>query len=423
MSDIKARGSFGVRNTCALVGAFFLMFAAVGTSVNGLSMFYVPVSQELGFTQSQFSLTLTLISLPSIFLGPVVGDYWTKNFDKFRRIILIFGIPYGLTLSLMGLCTQLWHFYAVSLLRGALVSFTHVTLTSMLINIWFPRRRAVMTSIAMIGSSLGGLFFTQVSRIGIEQLGWRGAYMAEGFIAAAFFVLIAVLVKPVPGPGDLRGVDAISVERESGEKAGEEHSFSLRSLVRMPIFWLVAGAYFIGILSVMGIQQCITTSLQLERGYSADFAAMCYSVFTVAAIVGKLIVGWVYDKFGLKKGMLYILAAMVASCLCFLASGNPAMAVAACVLFGLGNMASTISSTVIAQELFGLKDYARIYGVLSVFINLSIALGMSVSSFIYDMSGSYDPAWVVYIVLNVLYVAAVFFAKGRLDVRKRAAEA
>ena len=414
MDSTKLRRGFGLRNTCALLGAFILMFAALGTSVNGLSMFYVPVSKELGFTQSQFSLTMTLVSLPSIFLGPVVGDYWSRNFNKFRRMILVLGVPYGLGIILMGFCTELWHFYAVSLLRGALVCFTHVTLTSMLINVWFPRRRAMMTSIAMIGSSLGGLFFTQVSRIGIEQLGWRQAYMAEGVIAAVLFVLIALLVKPVPGPGDLRGIDAVAAEASSRSGGEARREFSLKELLGRPIFWMVGLAYFLGILPVMGIQQCITTSLQLERGYGADFAAMCYSVFTVAAIVGKLAVGWVYDKFGMKKGLVFILAAMLLSCLCLLMSASPVLAVAACVLFGFGNMASTISSTVVAQELFGLRDYARIYGVLSVFINLSIALGMSLSSFIYDRSGSYDGAWLVYMALNIVYVAIIFLAAARL---------
>ncbi len=408
--------SFGMRNSLALAGAFFLVFAALGTSANGVTVFFVPVCRDLGFSQSEFSLTTTLISVPAIFLGPVVGDFWSRKFGSFRTFVLAFGVPYALTLCLQSTFTALWQFYLMALIRGMLVSFTHVTLASIIINRWFPRRCGTMNSIAMIGSSLGGLFFTQVCSRTIASLGWQAGYIVAGGVDLVLFIFVALAVRPIPGPGDLRGVDALSAEEAAGgAAAAQRRNYKLKELLHTKEFWMVAFAYLVGTIPVMGIQQCITTSLELERGFDGAFAATCYSVFTAAAIVGKPVVGRIYDKFGLVKGLSYATVLVILSCVCLMCSADPVVAVVGCILFGLGNMASTVSSIIIVQDLFGPEDYGRIYGFLTAILNLSAALGMPVSSVIYDSTGSYNGAWVLYIIFNAVYLALIISVKRRLS--------
>ena len=161
----------------------------------------------------------------------------------------------------------------------------------------------------------------------------------------------------------------------------------------------------------MGFQMCISSALQLDYGYSIAQAANCYTVFVAVAIFGKLIMGWVYDRFGAVKGLIYQGVLLILALLSMLmANGKFTFGVLLAVFFGLGNMVGTVTSTTIPPAIFGLKDYSRIYGFLTMFISGCMALGLTLSSAIYDLSGSYRPAWYLYILFNVIYISALIIA-------------
>jgi MFS family permease len=329
-------------------------------------------------------------------------------------MILVSGLGCALLLCVNALCTQLWHFYALALLRGVAVAFCSVLPASMLINKWFPEKRAVMTSVVMIGSSVGGLFFTQVCSFLLSNFNWRRAYVVLGLLDAVLFVIAALLIRPEP---PVEETTAGTVQ--AAAKAEETEGVMLQDALKMPAFWFMILGFLLGGFASMGFQGCIATALQLDYGYTVSEAANCYSVFVFTAIFGKLLMGWIFDKFGVVKGLIYQCVLLELALLFMLLAQNHTFGVLLAVAFGLGNMIGTVTSTTVPPAIFGLKDYSKIYGFLTMFITASMGLGTTLSSVIYDASGSFRSAWLLYIVFDLLCAVLLIVALVSMRNRKR----
>ena len=175
--------------------------------------------------------------------------------------------------------------------------------------------------------------------------------------------------------------------------------------LKMPLFWVTGVALFLGGVALMGVQQCFPTSMQLDFGLSASVAGNAVSIHMVFICAGKLVMGWLYDRFDQKVGILYSsLMAVVGILLLLMPGMGTATAYLFAVCFGLGNMSSTVTSTALTSGIFGLRDYGTIYGFISMFMTGGMSISPVIASAIFDTSGSYRGAW--YLFLGVMVVSA-----------------
>lgn len=414
---MKVAAKTGACGWMSLVGAFLLLFTSVGLGANGLLLFYVPVAGDLGFTQTAFSLYMTLGTIPMMIFAPFVGKFWSKNFHRLRFMIILCGLLTSVLIIGYGMCSHLWQFYVISIVRGFVSGFITILPASMLINYWFPEKRAFMTSIAFMGSSIGGMFFTQLSGFAIGNFDWRTAYILLGSVCVVLYLIIAFLVQP---PRKLEVRDGTE-SADTAEPTEEVSGYMLGEAIRMPAFWMMILGFSLGALASMGIQGCISSSVQLDYGYTAKMAATCVTIFNGTCIFGKLLMGWLYDRLGIKFGLLYICVMLILCSVSLLLSGSVLFGILASIFFGLGNMVGTITSTTVTPDIFGLKDYSSIYGVLTLFVSGSMALGLTLSSAIYDLSGSYRPAWYLYIAFNIAYVGLLLLSRKIVHSKKQSA--
>lgn len=399
--------NYSKKHWMVLAGAFLIMFCGLGLFANGLSLFNKVVAEDLGFSQTQFTLYFMVGTIVGLPLAPFVGVVWGKNYKRIKLIILLSGVGSALAIALNGFCSHLWQFYFLAVMRAFIGAFCGILPGSMLINHWFPNRRAFMTSIIMIGSSVGGLFFTQFCKIMINTYGWRSAYIVVGIIDALLFAVAVLLIRPYPDGYEEKADNASASKPTVVNQTG----IMMKDAMKLPAFWIMIVGFSVGCIASMGFQMCIATALQLDYDYSLSTAANCYTVFVAVAIFGKLLMGWLYDHIGIIKSLIYQGIILVLAMVSMLLAGKSIVfGVLLAVFFGLGNMVGTVTSTVIPQHLFGLKDYSTIYGFLTMFITGSMGLGTTVSSAFYDTTGSYAPAWVLYIGLNILYVGGLIVA-------------
>lgn len=400
--------TYTAKHWMVLVGAFLITFSGLGLSANGLSLFNATVATSLGFSQTAFTMYFLIGMIPQILFATVVGAIWSKSFHRVRLLILFSGISTALLLCLNALCTELWQFYVLALLRGFATAFCSVLPASMLINKWFPQNRAFMTSIVLIGSSVGGLVFTQVCSFLLSNFTWQMAYVVLGIIDATFFLVAAILISPAPPKETVDGEHGQDLAAYA--ELENQKGVMLKQAMKLPPFWFMIFGFLMGGFASMGFQNCISTALQLDYGYSVADAANCYSVFVFTAIFGKVLMGWLFDRIGVVKGLIYQGIMLIASLIFMLMAQEMTFGVMLAVCFGLGNMVGTVTSTTIPPAIFGLKDYSHIYAFLTMFITGSMGFGTTVSSAIYDLSGSYRLVWLVYIAFNALYIGSLIFA-------------
>ena len=76
--------------------------------------------------------------------------------------------------------------------------------------------------------------------------------------------------------------------------------------------------------------------------------------------------------------------------------------------YGLASMFGAMPA-----DLFQGPRFAAILGVVSVAANLGAGVGPWLTGYIYDMTGSYDDAWWLAIVVSIVSIGAVWMAAPR----------
>lgn len=385
-----------------LIGAFIMMFTCIGLGASGLTLFYQPVAEELGFSQTAFSLYYSISTLVGMFFMPVIGKVLSKNIRQIRWIMLICGVCTMLSFVGYSLCTQLWQFYVCSAFRGIVTCGISAVPVTILLNLWFRSRRSIVTAIAFTGSSFGGMAYTQLSNYYITHFGYRTAYVALGVTALITIAIAVLLIQPSP---ELSGKEPYVSEKDqdSQDQSQINWGISVGGALKTAIFWMMLVAVFLGGMVVMGVQQGLVSSLVVDYSYTSGQAASLYSIFMLVMCLGKLIYGWLADAIGLKLSTIYIGLMNALAMLAFLSIPmGRFLAYALVILFGLGNMTATVMMTNITTSVFGTKDYGSIYGIVNMLASGGMSIGPLLTAAIFDATGSYRLAWITFLVITVV---------------------
>ena len=185
--------------------------------------------------------------------------------------------------------------------------------------------------------------------------------------------------------------------------AANRTGVSVRAALRDYRFWVIA----VSVLCVsIGVGGSITNfqPLLIDRGFRAQDAARVAGAIGVSIIVGRLVAGFLIDRYWAPLVTLPMLALPAVACILLAQAGvTTSTAVLSAVLIGLAAGAETDLVAFLTARYFGLAHYGRIYGLqYSVF---GFASGISPFLFgkVFDLYGTYRP---------ILYVAAALFVFG-----------
>ena len=62
------------------------------------------------------------------------------------------------------------------------------------------------------------------------------------------------------------------------------------------------------------------------------------------------------------------------------------------------------------DDLFGKKDFGALFGYIQVFFTIAGSLGVIVSGFIYDVTQSYQMAWIFFLGLFIISMLSILLA-------------
>lgn len=412
-----------IRPWLSLVSAFLILASSIGLGTNGISLFYVPVTEELGFTQTEFSVYYSIAMYVTAVLCPVVGKIFTKREKLMKPMMACAAVVTALCFFLYSRCSTLSGFYAVSAIRGMCNAVLSNVAATMIVNHWFFEKRGLAVSICLMGTSAGGLLFTQLSELFLKNTTWQTSYLLLGLVGLGLNGIMLLLMEPSP---EHIGLHPYGYKPKSQQDTVERSGVTFREAVRTPSFWMVLVSIFFASITVQGTQQAVTTALQYDYSHSQHLATTVVSIFMILLCVGKIVLGHIYDKRGLRFGILYSCTLLVMSFACLLLAKNVIFAYVFAVLFGFGNMMSSVTATTATTATFGLKEYGVIFGFVSMCSSFGNATGPMISSKIYDMAGNYTLVWVLYALLNVVATALIIIAnqlmKKRINVMQDCTE-
>jgi len=395
-----------------VAGGFILFFFGIGLGINTVGIFIEEVVSTLHFSRGDFSLFFSIAAL-SMMVGAIIVGKLIERIS-IRLIMGVCTALFSAGIILYSQCRTLGQFYAVSVIMGLGSAGTHIIPVTSMINNWFVKKRGLATGIVFAGTGIGGLVLNPFVTWLIEQkffnleYGWQGAYIVSGILAGAFCIPIALFVmKKSPAEmGQFADGEASQAPGEDVSTAG----FTVSEAVKSPVFWMVAAMALLFSVINMGINQHLYPYLNGDLGFSKSAAAMIVGSYLGMTVLGKISLGAISDRRGLPFSITLFVAIVMAGIAVLTQINALWIAVVFVIIFGFGNVIQTVIPPLVTAHCFGLKQYALIFGILSIFMTIGSGIGTPLSGYMRDYTGSYHSAFFIYMGLLVLSLVAALMA-------------
>ncbi len=392
---------------------FVTLLLVFGSGYNTGGLFFPHLLKYFGWKRAQLS-TLQGAALPlsAGLSAPLIG--WLLDRVE-ARIVMVAGTV--LTAAAFLIASRVDSFgplFGAYVMLGVGIGAATLLPCSLVIANWFGARRGLAMGITFAGTSLGGALMTMVGNQAISYGGWRAGYVALAIPMIVIVIpLIIIVVKTRPPQAE-----GVSVSQASDALPG----FELREAFRTRSFWTIATAQFFFAAVAAGAGLHLITYLT-ELGYTPSFAAGIMSLGFVFAAAGKLGMGIFADRVSARVALsINFLLAGVGMLLIF-GAGRIAVLVPFVLIFGLTLGAPLVLVPMLVAESLGLKRFGSIGGIAGVFNTIGAFVGPVGAGKIYDVTGSYVPAFEVFVVMCVLGAIASYATMSFESEQERAASA
>ena len=141
-----------------------------------------------------------------------------------------------------------------------------------------------------------------------------------------------------------------------------------------------------------------------DLGFDPTYAARVNALFMGVLCFGKVLLGVINDRIGVKKANILAMGAVLLGLVGLYLSQYQAMHIAVVIGSGLGCAMGSVSYPMLTEYACGKKDYAAVYGVINAMNVLGGAVCPTLTNAIYDGTGSYDAALIMAVGLLLLAV-------------------
>src|SRR5207249_178286 len=283
-------------------------------------------------------------------VGPLFGFFAGWMVDRFgpRRLMLAGILMAGAALIGLGSISTLGMFYFFYMLNALGYVCGGPLPSQVLLSRWFERSRGKAMGFAYLGIGLSGAAVPWISHTLVQHFGWQAALRTLGLLILVIALPAALLAKEPPhakkstvSPGFADARDAFTT---------------------IPFFLLTLGSMF-SIAAVSGAQQNLKLFLSLDLHFAQSQAARILSLVLAFSIVGRLLMGWLADRFP-KKYVMVLIYMLVAAAIPLLFAGRaPAAIYIFAAVFGVGlggdYMIVPLMAAKTILRLGALKDVAR----------------------------------------------------------------
>ncbi len=387
-----------------IVAAAFIILTVIWGSYYAFGVFFKPMLTEFGWTRAMVSGAASLAMIMNGLIAVAMGSL-TDRIGP-RVVMTTCGLLLGIGFFLMSQVNTVWQLYLFyGIIIGIGMGGSFIPLASTIAR-WFVDKRAFMTGIIVAGVGIGALVGPPVTVRLISAYGWRGSYMIMGCLIFVAVVLAAQFIKKDPS---YMGLTAYGEEKEPQEKVltnkriPEKMDLSLGEAVYTGRFWALSGVFFCFGFCLHSIMIHIVPHTS-ELGFSPAVAANILAVVGGTSILGKVLFGYIGDYIG-SRNLLIVSFILMSSALLWLLSANVMwMLFVFSAAFGFAYGGSVVTHSPLVAELFGLSSLGVIMGASGLGIMLGGAAGPLLTAHIFDITGSYQSAFMICSVLGTIGV-------------------
>lgn len=388
-----------------LAGAVVAMAIGSGVSFWSFGLYVDPLEEDFGWSRAEVSLGFSFALLASGISSPLVGR-WIDTRGP-RSAIILGAVLTALTYALMATVSELWQWYLYSAINAVFRQMMFFIPFQALVSRWFERRRGIALSILGTGFSLGGVVVVPLMSVVIDAVGWQGSFVFSGIMIAAVFVPIGLLLVR-NSPADIGSWLDGEPPAEGAPPAGPAVGLTLREAMRTPVFWTLASGLALFIYGLFGwiVHQIPFYEAQ---GISGGGAALIVSAAAFVSIFTRLGMGLVADRVRRFEHIALVLIGSLFLAMSVLVLNSGPAGIAVFLFFWvIGTGAGPMMEALLLTRAFGIAHFATILGAVVVVETAGQILSPTIAGAIYDATGSYDGALVMF--LATFAAAFVLFA-------------
>ncbi|HZB26172.1 MAG TPA: MFS transporter [Vicinamibacterales bacterium] len=396
MTSTPEAGQLKRDQALAVSTAFLALFSVVGIALYGLPRFYPFYVEELGWTRQQVT---SGNAYSKIFVALAFGFIAGRIVDAAgpRRVMLVgilmaggalIGLSYAMTLPVFYLC---YAFNALGYVCGGPLP------NQVLLSRWFDRARGKAMGVAYLGIGLGGTIVPLLAFSLTQTFGWRGALRVLGILMIVIAFPVAFFVR----------------EPAAAAPRSSTAPLALRSVMSKPAFYFLMIGSMASIGAVGGTMQNLALYLRLDRQLPQVSIDTTLSLILLGSIVGRLVMGWLADRWPKKRVMLLIYTIVALAIPPLFYAPTPGVLQVCAFVFGIGLGGDYMIIPLMAAEMYGVAIMGRVMGVVLTADSVSEAVVPMVVAGLRDRSGSYTTGFSLLVGLALLGAIAVTMLPGR----------
>jgi len=360
----------------------------------GFTVFFLPISQDLGLSRAETSLAFSLARAQGAIEGPFVG-YFIDRFGP-RPMILIATLLTGLGYVALGWVQSYTAFLIVYL---GLISlsytpgFVHAPMA--IGNTWFIRWRARAMTVISSAVPIGGTLITPLLALAVQSWGWRWGAILAGTLFIVVGIPLGIGVRSTPESIGLHPDGEAPVASPSNDKdtldgatqPSAREDPTLRQAMKTWVFWLFTIAMTVRV----GAYSTITVHfvpIMVWKGLSQESAAFLLASFAFLNWAAHYAIGWFADNTNRPKLLSFCGVAAAAGILVLIwGSGVWPLWVFTILFTTIDSSFPVVWATI--GDFYGRKNFATIRGTMSFFYTWGSVLGPVIAGAAYDRDQSY----------------------------------
>jgi MFS family permease len=367
------------------------------STIGGVGLWSVVI--VLPAVQAEFGVARGTASLPytATMLGFALGGI------LMGRVADRFGIVAPLTTASIALSLgYLWTAQAASLGQFALTQGlaigllgSSVTFGPLVADIshWFTRHRGMAVSICASGNYLAGTVWPPILEHFTATRGWRATMVGVGLFCALSMLPLTIALRRRSPVAHGPMATAVAVVKDGRPPV---------SPGRLQASLMVAGA---GCCVAMSMPQVHIVAYASDLGHGVARGAEMLSLMLGLGVVSRLASGGIADRIGGVPTLILGSALQCLTLALYLPFDGLVSLYVVSALFGLSQGGIVPSYAIIVRERFPSREAATRIGAVVMATILGMALGGWMSGVIFDLTGSYRPAFVNGIIWNLLNLA------------------
>ena len=365
-----------------VAGCCLLQGGSLGIIHNCRGIFYDPVIEDLGFGMGAFSFYILFFGVCSCCVLPFVG----KLFRRIDSRILLGGASFvfSATVFVMGFFRSLPAFYIAGAIQGFAGAFLMFFPAPFILGNWFHKKAGLAVGISAAFSGLAGVIGNPLGNAIIHAFGWRTGFFSFGLISLLMMLPVSVfLLRRSPEEVGCRPYGAEDDEALTGAACPLDGVPAARAK-RESAFWLLILA---GLLAAFTCAFYAHLSpLGIYFGYGSAVGALIVSSSMAGNVVSKLLLGQIFDRFGLRTALIAGTAVTAAGFLMLLVDSVPVRIVGA-FFYGFVMAMSTIMIAIAIRDVYGSRDYSDLLSYSSMVSVLGTSVNIAVIGYIVDGFG------------------------------------